>query len=724
MPNWKKVIVSGSSAELTTLKLTGTSGQSSEATSLMINSSGVVGTRELGSNAFNSNTYNNYSLPLGSSSTRGGFKIGYTESGKNYPVEISSEKMYVNVPWTDTNTDTNTFRAVRTTNGETGTTLGSTETLHLVAGTNVSLSESEGEVTISSTDTNTNTTYSAGNGIGLSGTTFSVSAGTSLTQNSSGLSVTSNGIGATQLNVSGNGTTAQFLRSDADGSFTWATPTNTTYSTATSSTLGLVKIGYSENGKNYPVELSSGKMFVNVPWSDTNTNTTYSAGTGLSLSGTTFSLSSTYDNYNGWDLFVNSISRGTITSGENVNFIAGTNVSLGYSSTNNAITISSTDTNTDTNTFRAVRTTSGETGTSLGSTETLHLIAGTNVSINESGGEVTISSTDTNTNTFRNVTAGGNTLGSTESLDFIAGSNVSISESGGNITISSTDTNTDTNTTYSAGSGLSLSGTTFSHTDTSSAGSVNNSGNTVIQDVTLDTYGHVTGLTSKALSIPSSADIIGEFSAGDGIEITDDGEISSTVTNTNTTYSADGNYGMTLSGTAFRLENDRRRNSTSTDIYTGNTHDYTFYDASVGIRWYAAGAEDMRLANGGTLHVDGDVVAYSTTISDERLKDNVTTIENPLDKIKALRGVEYDWNAGSRKGKRDLGLIAQEVEKVIPNIVHEHEQPLLNDDEDDKTLYKTVDYEKMVAVLIEGMKEQQSQIDELKSEINQLKGKM
>jgi len=47
---------------------------------------------------------NNYSLPAGSSSTRGGFKIGYTESGKNYPVEVSSEKMYVNVPWTDNNT--------------------------------------------------------------------------------------------------------------------------------------------------------------------------------------------------------------------------------------------------------------------------------------------------------------------------------------------------------------------------------------------------------------------------------------------------------------------------------------------------------------------------------------------------------------------------------------------------------------------------------------------
>ena len=65
--------------------------------------------------------------------------------------------------------------------------------------------------------------------------------------------------------------------------------TNTTYSTATSGTAGLVKIGYSENGKNYPVELASGKMYVNVPWVNTDTNTTYTAGTGISISGTTIS---------------------------------------------------------------------------------------------------------------------------------------------------------------------------------------------------------------------------------------------------------------------------------------------------------------------------------------------------------------------------------------------------------------------------------------------------
>ena len=60
---------------------------------------------------------------------------------------------------------------------------------------------------------------------------------------------------------------------------------------ATSSALGGVKIGYSENGKNYPVELDgSNKMFVNVPWTDTNT--LYSAGNGMSLSSNTFSVAS------------------------------------------------------------------------------------------------------------------------------------------------------------------------------------------------------------------------------------------------------------------------------------------------------------------------------------------------------------------------------------------------------------------------------------------------
>jgi hypothetical protein len=147
----------------------------------------------------------------------------------------------------------------------------------------------------------------------------------------------------------------------------------------------------------------------------------------------------------------------------------------------------------------AVRTVTAG-GNTLATSETLAFTAGSNITITESGGAVTIAATDTNTqltqeqvedyvngvivagsnitktyddaagtltlaatdtNTFRTVTAGGNTLGGSETLAFTAGSNVTITESAGAVTIASTDTNT----TYSAGNGLALGGTTFSIDD-------------------------------------------------------------------------------------------------------------------------------------------------------------------------------------------------------------------------------------------------------------------
>ena len=131
-------------------------------------------------------------------------------------------------------TDTNTFRPI--TAG--GNSLGSSETLAFTAGSNVTITESGGAVTIASTDTNT--TYSVGDG--------------GLTQN--------------------NFTNA--LKSKLDGIASSAN--NYSLPLSTSSARGGVKIGYSENGKNYPVELDSEKMYVNVPWTDTNT--TYSVGDG------------------------------------------------------------------------------------------------------------------------------------------------------------------------------------------------------------------------------------------------------------------------------------------------------------------------------------------------------------------------------------------------------------------------------------------------------------
>lgn len=171
------------------------------------------------------------SIPQASSSALGGIKIGYSDNGRNYAVELdSSGKAYVNVPWTDTNTTYNV--ATASANG-----------------------------LMSSSD------KSKLNGIqaGADAVSFSRSL--------------SSGTKIGTINI--NGVNTDIYAPTA------GEPVE--YGVATSTTLGLVRIGYPESGKNYPVELnSSNQMYVNVPWTDNNT--TYSAGAGLSLSGTAFSL--------------------------------------------------------------------------------------------------------------------------------------------------------------------------------------------------------------------------------------------------------------------------------------------------------------------------------------------------------------------------------------------------------------------------------------------------
>jgi len=98
--------------------------------------------------------------------------------------------------------------------------------------------------------------------------------------------------------------------------------------------------------------------------------------------------------------------------------------------------------------------------------------------------------------------------------------------------------------------------------------------------------------------------------------------------------------------------------------------------------------------------------------SDSRLKDNITPISTPVDKIKSLRGVEFDWNSGEQVGTHDVGLIAQDVEAVLPEAVTTQEDG-----------YKNLAYTKVIPLLVEAMKEQQAMIDALKAEIELLKNK-
>jgi hypothetical protein len=129
----------------------------------------------------------------------------------------------------------------------------------------------------------------------------------------------------------------------------------------------------------------------------------------------------------------------------------------------------------------------------------------------------------------------------------------------------------------------------------------------------------------------------------------------------------------------------------------------------------------------GQLSATGDVVAYS---SDERLKENIKPIESAVDKIKQLKGVTFDWNEKSEElgfepstKTNDVGVIAQDVEAVFPQLVQL--APFdIGSDEDGKATsksgedYKTVNYARLTAVLIEAVKEQQQQIDELKAKLD------
>ena len=119
------------------------------------------------------------------------------------------------------------------------------------------------------------------------------------------------------------------------------------------------------------------------------------------------------------------------------------------------------------------------------------------------------------------------------------------------------------------------------------------------------------------------------------------------------------------------------------------------------------------------LTVAGNIKANGTTYtSDVRFKQNINPITDGLKKALALRGVTYDWNLESYPTRgftkdKQIGFIAQEVEPIIPEMVSTGRDG-----------YKSIDYSKLGPILIEAIKEQQNQINELKSENAALKTRM
>ena len=110
----------------------------------------------------------------------------------------------------------------------------------------------------------------------------------------------------------------------------------------------------------------------------------------------------------------------------------------------------------------------------------------------------------------------------------------------------------------------------------------------------------------------------------------------------------------------------------------------------------------------GDVQATGDVVAYAS--SDRELKDNIQPIANPLEKINKISGNSFVWNEEKQniyKGK-DYGVIAQEIEEILPELVQTREDG-----------YKAVKYDKIVSLLIEGIKELSKEVVELKNKIGE-----
>ena len=148
------------------------------------------------------------------------------------------------------------------------------------------------------------------------------------------------------------------------------------------------------------------------------------------------------------------------------------------------------------------------------------------------------------------------------------------------------------------------------------------------------------------------------------------------------------------------------------NIYTlqGNigsdSGDYITFTTDTQMDVYVNGSNEFRFEADGDFHADGDVIAYSTTTaSDERLKENIEVVSDAVAKCEALRGVTFDWK---RDGSASAGVIAQEVQQVLPEAV---KQVTGMNGED----HLTVNYGALTSILIEAVKELSARVEELEA---------
>ena len=444
---------------------------------------------------------------------------------------------------------------------------------------------------------------------------------------------------------------------------------------------------------------------INVVASANNDSIEIEGGTGLTTTGSADKVSIKLDNTSvsagayGSQFVVPRITvdaQGRLTGVTNQ--IAISLSTLGFSGATNADNYGSFSIKANTGAAEAIG--SGETITFTDSGATTVTRSGNTIDISSVNTQYSVADGQLSQNNFTNalktkldgITAGANDYsfninanGSTnenisngEAVRFNGGGATTVTRSGNTITISSTDNNDDTNTITrikaTAGSPSFNSGDiTFQG---SNATSVTQSGNTI----TISSSDTNTQLSNAQVRAAVAA-------ATDSQVFTD----------------ADHTKLNGIASGATAISNTNQLTNGANFVAAGATVDFNNVTCDqIGVNVAANGTD-------GRIDASNDIVAFSS--SDKKLKENIKPISKPLDKVLKLNGVEFDWKELTAEEKKtihgneghDVGVIAQEVEKVLPEVVQTRDNG-----------YMAVKYEKMVPLLIEAIKELKAEIEDLK----------
>lgn len=320
--------------------------------------------------------------------------------------------------------------------------------------------------------------------------------------------------------------------------------------------------------------------------------------------------------------------------------------------------------------------------------------------------------------------------------NFLAFSTFTVVENNGNLISTITADNQQDTFTFKEGPGIDLVSTadvlTVSSTLTASDGVTLTNNNFTLsdqiqKDIKFNTSSTLTvpalyvDVSESRLGIGTNTPASGFNTAGAGSATTSRNGL----TILNGSYSSTGGCSNAASDLYIANENGpgitlSSANDEDSHIFFSNTNDIadgriTYDNTSREFRFLVAGAKGMHLQSDGDLHVENDVIAFSTTVSDERLKENIKVVDNALDKVSQLKGVTFDWK---KDGTPSAGIIAQDVEKVLPSAVKEKVLPLHSDNDLE---YKVVQHDQITSLLVEAIKELREENKLLKVEIESLK---